>query len=258
VARVEITGVIYLWFDHVLRGAPRPAILADRVNFQVMGTNTWRHVPSLDRVSDDTLTLYLTNTPSGVGTYRALQAKPAPDAGDATLEVDLANRVVVSNVFIRPWPDSVLDSDNGVAFVGEPFAEPVTMSGSFVGRLEATVNAKDVDVAVVLYELTAKGEYIQLSYFLGRASYAHDRTTRRLLRPGVRESIPFWNTRMTSRRLGRGSRLVVVVTIPKGPGAQINYGTGKDVSDETIADAGAPRVLRLHGGSWVKVPVLRR
>lgn len=38
---------------------------------------------------------------------------------------------------------------------------------------------------------------------------------------------------------------------------QINYGSGKDVSDETVADAGEPLRLRLYGGSFIEIPIAR-
>ena len=41
------------------------------------------------------------------------------------------------------------------------------------------------------------------------------------------------------------------------PGRQINYGTGKDVSDETKADAGEPLTIEWLGGSFVEMPVGR-
>ena len=37
---------------------------------------------------------------------------------------------------------------------------------------------------------------------------------------------------------------------------QINYGTGKDVSDETIADAGAPLEIKWFGDSSLSVPIV--
>lgn len=40
----------------------------------------------------------------------------------------------------------------------------------------------------------------------------------------------------------------------KTPLGQINYGTGKDVSDETIADAGKPPTLKWLGDSFVDMP----
>ncbi|MEA2600655.1 MAG: uncharacterized protein QOF89_1647 [Acidobacteriota bacterium] len=53
------------------------------------------------------------------------------------------------------------------------------------------------------------------------------------------------------------SRLVVVLSILKSPGAQINYGTGKDVSDETIADGKEPLNIKWFGDSFIEVPVRR-
>ena len=43
----------------------------------------------------------------------------------------------------------------------------------------------------------------------------------------------------------------------KEPGVQINYGTGRDVSDETVADGKEPLSLKLLGGSFIDVPVWR-
>ncbi len=60
-----------------------------------------------------------------------------------------------------------------------------------------------------------------------------------------------------SRRLQPGSRLVVVLRVIKERGRQINYGTGKDVSDETIADAKEPLEIRWFDDSIVSLPVGR-
>jgi hypothetical protein len=57
------------------------------------------------------------------------------------------------------------------------------------------------------------------------------------------------------RLLPAGSRLVVVLGVVKEVGRQINYGTGRDVSDETIADAGVPLEIRWSTGSFLEVPV---
>ena len=54
-----------------------------------------------------------------------------------------------------------------------------------------------------------------------------------------------------------GSRLVVVLSIIKQADMQINYGTGKDVSDESIADATVPLQIKWFGGSFIDVPIWR-
>jgi uncharacterized protein len=43
--------------------------------------------------------------------------------------------------------------------------------------------------------------------------------------------------------------------VNKGPGAQVNYGTGKDVSDESIADAREPLQVQWRNDSVVHVPI---
>jgi hypothetical protein len=59
-------------------------------------------------------------------------------------------------------------------------------------------------------------------------------SVRKLLTPGKLESISFDRSRMTNRRLSKGSRLLVTLNVNKHPFAQINYGTGKDVSEGWI------------------------
>jgi hypothetical protein len=53
------------------------------------------------------------------------------------------------------------------------------------------------------------------------------------------------------------SGLVVLLGPIKAPIMQINYGSGKDVSEETVADAGEPLRLRLFGGSFIAIPIAR-
>jgi hypothetical protein len=52
-----------------------------------------------------------------------------------------------------------------------------------------------------------------------------------------------------------GSRIVVVLSIIKEPGRQINFGTGKDVNDETVADGKEPLTIQWLGDSFIDVPV---
>ena len=54
-----------------------------------------------------------------------------------------------------------------------------------------------------------------------------------------------------------GSRLVLVVSIVKNPGQQINYGTGKDVRDESVAEAREPLTIQWLGKSYIEVPIRR-
>ena len=124
------------------------------------------------------------------------------------------------------------------------------------GQLDFTINKYDVDLVMTLYELRPDGAYVKLfdPAYAFRASYARDRVQRRLLMAGVRQQLPFQSERMVGRRLGAGSRLALTIRINKRADQQINYGTAGDVSEQSIADAGAPIRIRWHEGSYIEMP----
>jgi uncharacterized protein len=255
-AQVDLFALRYQWFDYVLKGGPKPALLADKVNYQVVGANVWKHAPSLAAMGNQTLRLYLGAARTG-DAYRLSERRPT---GSAFIRqtVDLADRTDVDRV--APGGgilDRALDTANAVELLGDPLPKPTELSGLFRGHLDFVTNKKDFDFSVSLYELTPKGDYVQLSTCWSRASYVGDPSHRRLLTPGKRQRLDFESLRLMSRRLEAGSRLVVVLGVIKEPGRQINYGTGKDVNDETIADAKEPLEIQWSTDSYLDVPVWR-
>jgi len=171
--------------------------------------------------------------------------------------VNFADRKTTNNSDYYPYPiiKQTLDDTSGLFFLSEPFNESFSIDGTFAGVLKASINKKDMDIGVVFYEALPDGRYFHLSYYLGRASYAKDMSSRKLLTPGKVESIPFDRCRMVSRQISKGSRLLVILNINKNPDAQINYGTGKDVSDETIEDAKTPLNIKWYTDSYINIPV---
>lgn len=254
VALINTREITFQWLDHILRNGPKPGMLKDKVNYEVMGANEWRCAPSLEKMSDTTLTFYLSNKPVA-GNYQLVGARPA-HAGAVLQTVDLADRTRFNNDYYpAPLIRERLSRSTGVYFISQPFNKPVVVNGSFYGHLKAVINKKDMNFGVTLYEVTPDGQYFELSYFLGCASYAKDPAKRQLLEPGRIADIPFTETRLVSRQLRKGSRLLVMLDIDKNPFAEINYGTGKAVSTETIADAGAPLKIRWLSDSYICVPV---
>lgn len=49
---------------------------------------------------------------------------------------------------------------------------------------------------------------------------------------------------------------MVVLNVNKNPFSQLNYGTGKDVSSESILDAGEVLKVKWFDDSFVEIPVL--
>jgi len=256
-ARVDVHELQYQWFDHVLKGGATPPLLKDRINYEVMGANEWRHAPSLEAMAGGALKFYLDATASG-GRRRLTRHKSAK-AAFVSQTINFADR---TDAGWMPPADLVTKSPvthNDIMYVSEPLTQPMEFNGLFTGRLDFTMNKMDMDLNITLYERLAGGDFIRLfnPAYEFRASYARDRVHRHLLKAGERQELTFRSERLTSRQLQAGSRLVMVLGINKRPDREINYGTGTDVSEESIADGKIPLKIRWYNDSYIEIPVRR-
>lgn len=255
-ALIDIKKITYQWFDFILKNGTKPEILKDKINYEVMGANEWKSASSFEKMHNDFLTFYLTANKSG-DFYLADYQKPKKKEF-LSQEVDFKDRQISNNNY---YPSPIIRKDvnvnDGCFFISEPLKETLIVNGSFLGEIKCSINKKDMDLGVTLYEVTPNGEYFHLSYYIGRASYAKNIEKRQLLVPNKIETISFTNTHFVSKQLSKGSRLLIAVTINKNPFSQLNYGTGKEVSDETIRDAKEPLQIKWYNDSFVKIPVLK-
>jgi hypothetical protein len=253
VADIDTETLVFQWFDHVMRGGPLPAILENRINYQVMGANSWRHAPSIAKMANRTLRLYLSN--EAVGNRYALSPRKPRSTASIEQNVDLADRKVRNNLYPVTAYLETPDAPTRISYVSEPFDQPVCVCGIVTGMLEAIIDAKDFDFTWSLYEATPDGKHLNLSYYLGRASYAADASRRTLLTPGKPASLPFSRTPLVARQLSPGSRLLLLLTVNKNPYAQVNFGTGREVSDESVADAHRPLTVQWRNASYFDIPL---
>ncbi len=255
-AKIDSQELKMAFMDYVLRGGPKPALLEDRINYEVMGANEWRHVPTLAAMHTTSKRLYFSKEPRG--DLMALNAAAPAANSFVTHTVDFTDRVQFHNFHSYPAPivQRKLQLPTEAIFVTEPFKDGAVVSGAFTGELTVSINKQDFDLGVAVYEGLADGTLFHLGYALQRASYGDDPTQRRLLTPGKPTDIAF-ETTLVSKRLNPGSSLLVLLDVNKHPMAQVNYGTGKDVSDETVKDAGEPLELKILSGSYLEVPLDR-
>jgi predicted acyl esterase len=256
-ALVDLRELRYQWLDHALKGSAAPAPLADRVNFEVMGANEWRHAASIQAMADASLKFYLSAAATNSAQGRRLNRRKSPKPATVNQTVSLTDR---SDAGWLPPTDLItrsLVTHNSVTFVSGPLKKPTDFNGLLSGRLDFTVNKMDMDINIAAYELTAAGDYVRLFNPADelRLSYAADRSHRHLLKAGERQTLAFAGTRITSRRLEAGSRLVIVLRVSKRPDREINYGTGDDVSEESIDDGRTPIKVRWYNDSYIEIPV---
>lgn len=249
VARVDLQALRLDWFDHVFKGLPKPALLAERVNWQVMGANTWRHARSLDDMAPQRMRACLSPDMAD-GMYR-LSDRAQPDAG-ITQTIDFTDRTDVERAPSNSVVHAMLDPHAGLVFATAPFEQDTEIAGGFSGTLDFTINKRDADIALAVYELNPAGEYLDLGWWLQRASYNADRRHRTLLEPGASQRLRIDDTRLIGRRFIKGSRLVITLGIVKQPDRQLNLGSGKEPAEETLADAGESMRIRWQGSSCLE------
>ena len=129
VALIDIEDLRFQFFDYVLKKAPKPALLEDKVNYQVTGANVWKHAPSLEGMANGRLRLHLGSAVSG----KSYRLSDAPSADSfVTHIVNMADR---SDADRRAPGGGVVDKEvdtwNGLQFISEllPACPPIA-SGS--------------------------------------------------------------------------------------------------------------------------------
>jgi putative CocE/NonD family hydrolase len=255
VARLDLRELRYQWLDHALKGAALPSQLSGRINYEVMGANEWQHAPSFAALAAGSQRYYL--DASGSSASHRLSKRKSPKLAAIAQMIRFKDR---SDAGWLPPSDLIsksLVTHNAVLYQSDPLPKATRMSGLITGHLDFVVNKMDMDLGVAMYELKSSGEYLRLFDPADelRLSYAADRIHRHLLKAGERQQLAFTSERMTSRQLEQGSRLVMVLRISKRPDREINYGTGGDVSDESMADGKVPLKVRWFNDSYIEVPV---
>ncbi|WP_278352204.1 CocE/NonD family hydrolase [Chryseobacterium gleum] len=251
VARISIDDLAFSWFDYILKGGKKPEILKDKINFQVMNTNTWKHVADLDKMHNSSLKFYLQDTKNTSSVF----SKPESQSF-IKQTVDLKNRNQKDTYYKVSKKDSI-KTTNSVAFESEVLDKDIVMSGNLSGVFNVSVNKKDFDTDTYLYQISPDGKSYLLSTHIVRASYAKDNENRQLLEPNKIEQIPIKNSYVMSRKIEKGSKFLLLVGVNKNPNWQINYGSGKDVSDETVKDAGEPLEIKWYNDSYVEIAVYK-
>lgn len=252
-ANIDLNKICIDWFDYVLKGKEKPAFIKDKINYQVMGTDVWKSTNNIDNFDKNKLKFYLENANNTLN----LTTSQNKNTNFSSLKVNFTDRKDADELLALKYNviENTLYNKNNLIFSTDAFNKAFELSGNFTGKLIFTINKKDIDLYAYLYELMPDGKYFLLSTYLGRASYSKNSEQRKLITPNKKATLSIYNNEFVSKKIGKGSRLVLVVGVNKSPFWQINYGTGKDVSEETITDAKEPLEIKLYNDSYIEIPV---
>ena len=255
VAHIDMRQLTFDWFDYIFEGAAKPELLKDKINYQLMDDNSWRHAKSIKSLNQKGHKRYFSSAKNEFGL--ALVEKQPTTERHLSQTIDMKDRTKTYNDFYYPFPviRQSLKAETGFTFSTEVFEQDMELSGTISGELKVRINKQDFDFGIVLFEQKADGSLHHLNYYIGRASHAKDPEKRQLLTAGKVESVPFDKARMISKKMSKGSRLVVLLNVNFNAFSQVNYGTGNDVAKESVADAAQPLEIEWLNSSFIHLPL---
>ena len=256
------------WYDWTMKDGKRPEFLKTRVAYYVAGAEEWKRADDLEEIAGERRTLYL-DAPGG-------RAGDAFQSGSLGAEKPAAgsppDRYVYDPLDTRPAEMEREDVEayltdqryalnlagNGLVYHSAPFAEATEVSGQPKLELWLALDVPDTDFAVSLYEIEPGGRSVLLAEDLLRARYRESLREEKLVTPGAIERYTFDGFFWFSRRVGKGSRLRLVVRSPNTIHLQKNYNAGGVVAEESGKDARTAHVTLYHDAehpSFLELPI---
>lgn len=235
--------LIMQWFNYTLRGGTKPAFLQNRVSVFVLGENKWHYFPSVDQMNSDTLCFY--PQPKA-----KLSEKPEPDnvltINWNTTALGYNNAAVAKTGGF--YDHQLLQKKQLLLFRSDPFEKDIIVNGSLVVDLYLSLSVPDADLVVSCWEEDKKGKWLLLGQQAQRLSQSEDRAVRTTW---IKDQV--YHVRLTeipwiSTQVKKGSKLVVLVHPQVKNNFQLNYGSSKDVSIQTVQNGGEA-MLQVYTGS---------
>jgi uncharacterized protein len=257
------------WYDWTMKNGPKPEFLKKRVAYYVMAADEWKYADTLEAISNATRTLYLesdsghANDVSNSGylkeakpgdakpdqyTYDPLDVRPA-ELEQEEIKNSLTDQRYALNLY-----------GNGVVYHSDPFAADTEVSGFVKLTTWIAIDTPDTDFTATLYEILPDGTSVQLTSDLIRARYRESLSQEKFIKPGEINQYVFDGFTFFSRRIGKGSRLRLVLNCPNSIYLEKNYNGNGVVAEETAKDARTAHVTVYHDAahpSRLELPIVQ-
>lgn len=257
------------FFNWILKGGKRPAILSDRVNYYVMGADEWRHAPSLQALSDHTLRLYLSSPgrpASDVFHSGYLVKATPPDQPPDTFHDDPLALQPANELLKDSGDDYLVQSPeaykaNRLVYTSDPIAAPITIAGVMKLLANVSLDTPDADIWAGVDAILPDGRTLVLGQDMVRGRFRNGQSKAEPVKQGVIEPWRFDGFFFTVRQLPKGTRLRVILAPMNTPDWQKNYNSGGRIGHETAA-SGRTAIVSVHldpaHPSYVELPLAPR
>ncbi len=246
------------WYDWTLKDGARPAFLKDKVAYYVAGEGAeqWRYAGSLQAVTATMQPMYLDSSggqandvfaAGSLGTAKASASSRADHYVYDPLDTHFSGWDNVDSDNSLTDVSGLLASSGKLLVYHTPAFEQATDLAGFF-RLAAWIklDQPDTDIGAAIYEIGPDGHSKLLTMDVLRARYRHSLRQAEPVKPGTVERYEFEHFPFIARRIGKGSRLRLVVGPLNSRDWEKNYNSGGVIADETGKDAHTVTVTLLH------------
>jgi len=257
------------WYDWTMKGGPRPEFLKKRVAYYLAGAEVWKYADSLDSISNETRTFYLSSLSGQANdAFRSgmlTGQKPGMSAPDTYTYDPLDTRPAdfyqqeIKN-FITDQTNALNLLGNGVVYHSEPFDANTEVTGQLRLVVWIAIDVPDTDFSVEVDEVKPNGTSIMLTTDLMRARYRDSLLEEKLVKPNEINMYEFNGFYFFSRQIAKGSRLRLVLNCPNSIFVEKNYNGGGVVASESGKDARTAHVTVYHDAehsSRLEVPIVK-
>jgi putative CocE/NonD family hydrolase len=254
------------WYDHVLKGAPPPGFLKDRVVCFIMGRNTWIYASDLKQLEGPPLALALDAAGATAGDVtRSGRLVAEPPSAPATVTLTSDPRFLPPRDQLddddRPYlidqRDTYTDLRSQVVLHSAPFAAETVLAGRPRLHLQLASDQPDADLWIRLYEVLPDGSATYLSYTSIRLRYRQGGVAAIPMVPGKAERIEVPPLKFFARSIAKGSRLRLVIDAGPQFYQQHNTHTGGDLASEPLSKGRIAKITLITGpgsGSTLELP----
>jgi uncharacterized protein len=266
---IDINQLHLDWFNWTLKNGSKPEFLKDKVVYYVMGKNEWKFTHSLDNFKNSVMLLYL-NSANGkaMDVFHSgymIHESPNSQVPDTFSYDPLDTR----------WADYDLEEGHlinyslfktreaykgtGLIYHSNPVDKNITIAGQIKLTTWISMDVKDADFEILLYEVKQDGSAVFLTTDYLRARYRNSLEKEEFPASGDICKYEFKTPYLFVRTISNGSRLRLIIRPMNSPHYQKNFLSGGNISEETSADAMRGHFSLFHNiehNSYIEIPIL--
>lgn len=257
------------WFNWILKNEQKPEFLKDKVTFYTMEQNEWNYTSSIQNLKKATMLLYLHSGEKATDVFHSGYLihenanDPFPDSFKydpldvSYSKFDLEDGHLINYALYK---NREAFKGAGLVYHSAAFDKEIIFAGQIKLTVSISMDVKDADFEILLYEIKPDGTTVFLTTDILRARYRNSIEKEELPIPGEINTYVFKAPYMFVRKISSGSRLRLIIRNLNSPHYEKNFQSGSNIFEETSNSSKAGTFLLYHNNinsSFIEIPVYK-